>query len=314
MIIAKPGLLSTFQDDGRRKYLAQGINRGGAMDRLSLEAGNILLGNSPFEAAMEIHFPGPEILFEEACAFTITGADFGAEFNHKALLNYKIYHAETGDILKFTRKNAGERAYLSVAGGFRIPAWLGSKSAGYSPGNSRLKVGDKVRVNKTALSIAESGFGISREFQMIKKPVQKIRFVAGNEWDLLDKDSTDHLQKGIYEITPNSDRMGYRLSGKKLEVVNPHQLLSSAVSFGTIQLPPDGQMIVLMADAQTTGGYPRIGFVAEVDLPVLAQCGPGQSVTFEKIEFEEAENLLEIRSHEIKKLKASVNLIRNKAG
>lgn len=311
MIIAKPGLLSSFQDDGRRKHLSQGINRGGAMDLLSLETGNILLGNSSFEAAMEIHFPGPEILFEEPCIFALTGADFGAELNHKELPPDRICSAETGDILKFTRKNSGERAYLCVSGGFKIPAWLGSKSAGYKEGNTRLKAGDIVRIKKTTVSDHDFVQGISREFRVFRKPVQKIRFVAGNEWDWLTADSSDHLQKGIYEITPNSDRMGYRLSGKKLELKEKSPLLSSAVSFGTIQLPPDGQMIVLMADAQTTGGYPRIGFVAAVDLPVLAQCSAGQSVTFEKISFEEAEGLLVLQHNEIQKLRASVNLKRN---
>lgn len=298
-------MLTTFQDNGRLKYLSQGINRGGVMDRLSFELLNALLGNRSGEAAMEIHFPGPELLFEEDCLFALTGADLSPVLNDTGIANSRIFEAKKGDILRFKKKIKGERAYFGVSGGFDSDDWLGSKSAGFNA-DGVLKQ-DSVIIRSSPDRSVTGRTGISRAFDPDIRPLQRIRFVEGNEWGSLSENSRRSMESSVFEISPKSNRMGYRLSGKRLELENEDQLLSSAVTFGTIQLPPDGQLIILMADAQTTGGYPRIGFVAAADLPVLAQCGAGQHLFFEKISLEEAEDLLRKQASDIIKLKAAVN-------
>ncbi|MCP9756942.1 biotin-dependent carboxyltransferase family protein [Lacihabitans sp. CCS-44] len=288
MKILKKGVLSTFQDQGRFGYQSVGVNTGGAMDSLALRLLNIILGNHSNEAALEIHFPGPHIEFEESCIFAITGADFNATLNEKLLTKNKIYQAKSGDYLVFKHKLNGERLYFGVKGGFEISDWLHSKST-----NAQLNFPEFSQIialrNKCELENSQVNYGVSFDYDFVDK---KIRFVPSFEFDELDIESKDSLLNSEFLITKDSNRMGYRLSGEPLALLQNKEMVSASVTKGTIQLLPDGQLIVLMADAQVSGGYPKLGFVIEKDVSKLSQLGFQSKIEFEMISYELAVEIM----------------------
>jgi antagonist of KipI len=289
-------LLTTVQDLGRNGFRALGINPNGVMDRAAIRLINILLGNSENEAVLEIHFPAPKILFETDAVIALGGADFGARIDETFVENWQTIWIKKGQTLSFTRKMWGNRLYLSVRGGFKIEDWLNSEST-----NLKAKVGgfegrklqknDRISFkNQRSKTKDQRSIKISRHFLPYHQS-HKIRFIEGAEFGLLTPLSSENLLRQTFTISQNSDRMGYRLQSEPLYLLHDKELVSSAVSFGTIQLLPNGQLIILMADHQTTGGYPRTGNVAAVDLPILAQMGANDEVEFEQISLEAAENL-----------------------
>lgn len=305
--IIKSGLLDTIQDQGRYGYQHLGINPAGAMDRFSAQLANALLGKDLNAAVIEMHFPAAKILFEKETIICVTGADFTPTINKKNIHLHQPVAVNKNTELRFEKKVSGARCYLSVLHDLDIDKWLNSystnlvASAGGYKGRS-LRKNDKLNL-KNDLEFKylpeEKGFALlpwkATETVRSKK---EIRFIKGNEWEWLDDDSTkifgENLptgQSGNYKISNNSNRMGYRLEGNALQVKEDKQLISSGVTFGTIQLLPDGQLIVLMADHQTTGGYPRIGYVISADLPLLAQCNPGDEIKFSEVEMAVAEQL-----------------------
>jgi antagonist of KipI len=288
MKIHKKGVLSTFQELGRVGYQSVGVNIGGVMDSLSLSLLNIVLANNENEAALEIHFPGPHIEFEESCIFAITGADFSATLNGKLLRNNKIYHAKPEDNIVFKFKNEGERLYFGVKGGFEISEWLNSKSS-----NAQLNFpsfSEKITLtNNCELENNVPKYGVAFAHDYSNK---RIRFVPSFEFDQLDKDAKYNLLNSEFLISKDSNRMGYRLSGEPLMLVENKEMVSAAVTKGTIQLLPDGQLIILMADAQVSGGYPKLGFVIENDVSKLSQFGSQAKVVFEMINYQHAVEIM----------------------
>lgn len=306
--IIKAGILDTVQDLGRYGYQHLGINPGGAMDRSAARIANTLVGNEADEAVLEMHFPASVILFEKETLLTITGADFSPTLNGEMVPLLHPVIVSKNSILQFQRKQSGARCYLSVKGGFEIPEWLNSAGTNLKAGtggfHGRSLVKDDVIICKQELSFTnvfkQKGFNIlpwSVESNLQTTTNDKIRLLTGFEWSWLSGETHDRFLSQAFFITPSSDRMGYRLRGHALELANPEELVSSAVSFGTIQLLPDGQLIVLMADHQTTGGYPRIGHVITADHSVLAQMNPGQSIHFEITDQHTAEELL-VKQHQ----------------
>lgn len=288
MKILKKGVLSTFQDNGRFGYQSVGINIGGVMDNLSFRLLNMILGNHSNEAALEIHFPGPHIEFEEFCFFAITGAEFNATLNQKLLTKNKIYKANPGDHLVFKHKSNGERLYLGVKGGLEIPDWLNSKSS-----NSQLNFPEFCQNlalnNKVEFAIDRTQYGVSFNYDFTSKI---IRFVPSFEFEKLDFASKKNLLNSDFLITKDSNRMGYRLSGEPMVLLENKEMVSASVTKGTIQLLPDGQLIVLMADAQVSGGYPKLGFVIENDVSKLSQLGFQSKIEFEMVSYEHAVKIM----------------------
>lgn len=291
LLIKKPGILSTIQDLGRTGHRALGINPSGVMDHAAAILINALLGNPENEAVLELHFPAGEFIFETACSFAIGGADFGARLNGNEIPNWKAMAASNGDILTFSGPYLGSRSYLAVAGGFRNDKWLGSKSTNLTAGagglqGRKLTQGDRIEFD-AARTIEPLSLGPSLIPQYGSLPT--VRVIAGAEFDLVTGKSEQDLLLGKFTLTKDADRMGYRLNGPELHLLHEKEMVSSAVTFGTVQLLPDGQLIVLMADHQTSGGYPRIANVIDVDLPLLAQFSPGDGVSFQLVTIEEAE-------------------------
>ena len=291
------GLLTTIQDLGRNGFRRFGINPNGAMDKTAVRLINILLGNDETEAAIETHFPAPEILFEEDAVIALGGADFGAKLNENPIENWRIAFAEKSSLLKFEKKIFGSRVYLAVKGGFKIEKWFNSASTNLTANiggfeGRTLKNGDRIRFKaKGKRQKAKFKFKISNNLLPFYSHFPTIRVTAGAEFPFLTAFSEQNFLKEAFTISAKSDRMGFRLRGEPLFLLEQKEMLSSAVNFGTIQLLPDGQMIILMADHQTTGGYPRIAHVTEPDLPLLAQLGANDKVGFHLISLQEAENL-----------------------
>ncbi len=299
IFIKKSGILATIQDLGRNGFRRFGINPNGAMDAQAVRLINILLGNDEREAVMEMHFPAPLIEFQENAIIALGGADFGARLDEKPVENWRPYFMEKGKSLKFAKKLFGSRAYLAVKGGFALEKWLGSFST-----NLRAEIGgfdgralqksDCVSFNsRFQVSGSQFSYKISNSLTPnYQESAAKIRVVAGAELERLTGLSELNFLKQEFIISPDSDRMGFRLCGEPLHLLDKIELVSSAVNFGTIQLLPDGQVIILMADHQTSGGYPRIGNVVSVDLPILAQLNPNDKLSFQIISQQEAENTL----------------------
>jgi len=271
----KKGILSTNQDLGINGLRHLGVNPSGAMDRFSVRLLNIALQNDENQPVLEMHFPAPEILFEEDCTIIIGGADFSPMIDNKRIINWKTYLIKAGSVLKFKKLIAGSRGYLAInkVENIFLP-YIGQVS----------NLNDK----------------------------KTIRFTEGNEFELLTEESKEAFENQGFTILKDSNRMGYRMSAESLDVISKKELVSSAVDFGTIQLLPSGQIIILMADHQTSGGYPRLGNIISVDLPKLAQMGINDTITFKKISIEEAEELLIMQELELQKLKASIRFFNDK--
>lgn len=325
--ILKPGLLTTLQDAGRYGYQQSGMVVGGAMDAVALRLANLLVGNREHEAALEVTLQGPEILFEHNSLIAISGADLSPRINGRAVGMWRPVYIKEGCTLSFGDSVVGCRAYLAISGGLDVPVVMGS-TATYLRGGMggwqgrALQAGDVIlchEASEKALSIMDrlkaksSGKGWVQANWMPNPQLHAwegtapvIRAIRGPEYPLFSTDSQQRFWEAEFQITAQSDRMGYRLEGGKLALKQPVSLLSTAVTFGTVQVPAEGNPIVLMADRQTTGGYPVIAQVATVDLPKLAQVPPGKQVKFTEISLEEAQQLYIQQEQDIIKFKRAL--------
>ncbi len=294
ILVLNKGWLSTVQDLGRPGYAQYGINRSGVMDQLALQVGNYLVGNESSVAALEICFPAASFLFLEPTLMVLAGADFGANIAGKKINPYRPVWIAAGTELHFQHKHWGQYAYLCVQGGFELKPWLNSQSTnlkatqGGWQGKS-LQKGAILPFKKSELAFGKETKIASYYAELASfYDSNVIRFIPGQHFESLTKESQAQLQNQNWRVTPASDRMGYRLEGERLQLVHEESLLSAGLSRGSIQLPPNGQPIVLMADHQTTGGYPILGQVIQADWPKLVQRGPGQSFQFQPTTLEHA--------------------------
>jgi antagonist of KipI len=293
--IIKSGIGDSIQDMGRYGYQQLGIPPGGVMDRIAATIANTLVGNPIGEPLLEMHFPAATILFETSMMIALTGADFGAEINGKeVLINQPILVPSKAE-LRFTKHKKGSKIYLSVEEGFESKKWLGSSSTSFQvqkggkDGRYLVKNDTLEFNNKEDLEIDTLMHLPWRASMSEFYTGDRIDFMVGAEYPLLEKISQASMVTNRFKVSNQSNRMGYRLEGQALLLSSKKECLSSAVGFGTIQLLPNAQMIILMADHQTTGGYPRIGHVASSSLPTLAQVSVGESINFVLVTPDEAE-------------------------
>ncbi|USK58425.1 biotin-dependent carboxyltransferase family protein [Peribacillus asahii] len=318
--VIKPGLLTTIQDLGRKGFQKHGVIVSGAMDTYSLRIANLLVGNQEGEAALEVTLMGPTFKVEEDCVIAITGGDLSPIIDERTVPMWRPVYVKKGAILRFGRCKSGCRAYLSVAGGYAISEVLGSKSTylrgqmgGYK--GRALQVDDVVPFNghSTMLKhewtegfLAAKWFVHAKEFLPSRIPV--IRFLAGSQYEYFTNSSKLQFVKNLFKVSSQSDRMGYRISGPALELQHKRDILSEAVSNGSIQVPPDGNPIILLADRQTTGGYPKIAQVITTDLSLIGQLKPGESIQFSQVTLKEAEQLYIQKEQKLKQLKVALSL------
>ncbi|MDI1243141.1 MAG: biotin-dependent carboxyltransferase family protein [bacterium] len=311
MLIDNPGILTTVQDLGRVGHRSRGINPSGVMDRTAAVLINTMLGNDENEAVLEMHFPAPEIEFENECSFAIGGADFGAELDGRAIRKWSSFNVSRGSVLRFGHRTSGARCYLAAAGGLALGEWLGSRSTnmfanvgGYE--GRQLRAGDRIGLLAPRTTKPHT-IGPSILPKYSRFPT--VRIDASGEFELLTAISERSLLSGGFTVSIDSNRMGYRLSGPPLHLLHHKEMVSAAVTFGTIQLLPDAQLIVLMADHQTAGGYPRIANVISADLPLLAQLGPNDGVSFHLVSIEEAELLSAELERDLCRLRTGIRLL-----
>ena len=300
-------ILTTVQDLGRNRYRKFGINPTGAMDKHAVRLLNILLGNDENEAVLEMHFPASSLKFDENATIAIGGADFRATIDDKPVENWRIHCVEKGSTLKFTEKHFGARTYLSVKGGFETDKWLESASINLVAGIGKSLKKDDVLNFNTKIQVENHQSKIANSLLPIYSQFPTVRVVAGADFEKLNALSEQNFLKQTFTISQDSNRMGFRLSGESLYLTDNTELISTAVNFGTIQLLPNGQMIILMADHQTTGGYPNIANVISNDLPLIAQLNPNDKVAFHQVSITEAERLTLQFERDLAFLKAGIN-------
>jgi biotin-dependent carboxylase uncharacterized domain len=311
LTLIKSGILTTFQDLGRSGFRRFGINPGGAMDRTAARLVNILLGNDETEAVLEMHFPAPVFRFETDAVFALGGADFAARLNEKDIENWRPFVARKGDTLSFPERRLGARLYLAVRGGFETEKWFDSASANLKAGIGKaLSKDDEIRfkIQESKIEDHKNNYRISSSLLPRYSRFPTVRVTPGAEFGFLSSAGAEIFLKNSFTISPQSDRMGFRLQGKPVHLSEKIELVSSATSFGTIQLLPDGQLVILMADHQTTGGYPRLAHVAEIDLPLVAQLSANDKIYFQMISPAEAEDLIFEREKDFNFLKCAVKL------
>jgi len=285
LTILRPGMLASVQDLGRPGHRQLGICPGGALDTLALTLANRLVGNPVGAAGLELTMGGCEVRFEAATRIAIAGDDFGATLDGVPMWPYWSMPVGAGQVFRLAGANrsplkAGLRTWLAVAGGIDVPVILGSRStdlkAGFGGHQGRaLKKGDRLLLGAAALDaqqLARRPFGVrGPDAGLDRDRTTVLRVMPGPEFGQFTIASREALWGGSWRLTPQSNRMGSRLEGVELKRWRAVDMLSSGVIPGTIQVPPSGQPIILMGDAQTTGGYPRIGVVIRADLWKLAQ-------------------------------------------
>jgi antagonist of KipI len=317
IVVTKQGILDTIQDEGRFGYQHLGINPTGCMDSMAASVANILAGNDRCNPVVELHFPAACFQFQDDYLIAIAGADFQPTVNDKPIPINTAVWITSGSTLKFTHLNKGSRCYMAIQGRWDLEMWTGSFSTnlkaavgGYE--GRALRKNDEIKITgrKFKLKNKPAGFAlpIKADASILYSASNTIRCLRGNEYNFLTNDARETLELSSFQISLQSDRMGYRLQGPSLQQGGLRPLLSSAVTRGTIQLIPSGQLIILMADHQTTGGYPKIAHVISSDFATLAQMRPNEKIQFQLVTHQEAEDACIQQQQQLQELENEVLL------
>jgi antagonist of KipI len=321
--VLHPGLLTTIQDLGRYGSQKFGVIVSGAMDPISLRIANLLVGNDEGEGALEITLFGTTLQFETDELVAITGGDLQPTIDGEKAPMWRPVLIRKGSILQFKSAMNGCRAYVAFAGGIVVPEVMGSKSTylraaiGGLQGRA-LQKGDvfecgdfnslsRAFVHQLERMTTHFKWSVNYTEFMTFNKTQTIRVLHGAEFERFDLASQQAFFSKRYRLTTQADRMGYRLEGESLSLSEKFELLSEGVTYGTIQVPSNGQPIILMVDRQTTGGYPKIGQVISTDLPCLAQMQPNANIQFKEVSLEQAELELIKQEQMLRKISMSIH-------
>jgi biotin-dependent carboxylase-like uncharacterized protein len=293
--VTKPGLFTTVQDLGRYGYLKYGVPISGAMDAFSLAAANVLVGNKPGDAGLEVTLIGPELLVLTKVQVAITGAAVSPKIDGQDVPMWQTLNLEEEDVVSFSRMESGCRVYMAVRGGVNAPLVLRSRSTyvrgGFGGINGRqLRTGDIVE-----------GFEAEPLDTMHRMPQElvpkfthhfQVQAVLGPQADMFTEKGVDTFFSSEYRVTPEADRMGYRLEGPLIEHKGKADIVSDALLPGSVQVPKNGKPIVIMRDAQTTGGYPKIAVITTPDVSLLGQAKPNDMIEFSEVTLSQAQERL----------------------
>lgn len=289
--ILDPGPQTTIQDLGRPGHLRVGIPPSGPMDRDAFVAANRLVASDPNAAGFEYTLMGPRFEVDAPCAMAVTGAETDITVNGQSAASWRTIHLVAGDVVKLGAAKSGVRGYIAFSGGIEVPLVLGSRST-YMRGRlgghegRALRKGDALRVFPAPLP--------SRAHMAPPALVDgdtTIRVVLGPQADRFTDEGVRTFLESAYEMLPQSDRMGARLKGPRIAHVRGHDIISDGIALGTVQVPGDGQPIVLLVDRQSTGGYTKLATVCSFDIGRLAQVKPGRRVRFRAIAVDEAHRI-----------------------
>lgn len=288
--ILDPGAQTTVQDLGRPGYLRYGIPPSGPVDRWAFVLANRLVGNPDGAAALECTVVGPRFEVLVPCAVAVTGAEMPASVNGADAPAWTTLHLRPGDVVRVGTARAGVRAYVAFSGGIDVPLVLGSRST-YLRGRlgglegRALRRGDALRLFPAPLPPLRT---VDGQWVPPLGGEPEIRVVLGPQADRFTRDGLDAFLTGPYEMLPQSDRMGARLRGPRVRHADGHDIISDGIALGSVQVPGDGQPIVLLVDRQSTGGYTKVATVCSFDIGRLGQVKPGQRVRFRALPLEEA--------------------------
>jgi antagonist of KipI len=281
--VIKPGMLTTVQDAGRWGFQALGVPVAGPMDPMSHRLANALVGNRRDAALLEVTLLGPELEFEDERLVAVAGAEFDLLLDRRPVPSHAPFTVSAGSHLRFGARRSGARAYLAVSGGIMVAPILGSRAthlvSAMGGVNGRaliagdlLPLGVRSRFSRGPLPPA------ARESR--SDPHTTLRVLLGPQADFFAPDALAVLQSAPYVVAGHSDRMGFRLEGPRLAHARGADIISDATPLGVLQVPASGQPILLMADRQTTGGYPKIATVIAADIAVAGQLAPSDTIAF----------------------------------
>jgi antagonist of KipI len=300
LIVEKAGLLDTIQDQGRWGYQAFGVVVAGAMDSYAYQLGNILLGNDRNSASLEITLLGPQLIFSTPTQIVITGGDLSPTLNDRPAPMWQVISLKKNDRLTFGSARSGCRSYLAIHGGFQLNKVMGSYSTylkanlGGWKGRS-IEQGDIIPyISSTENPKGTKSFfrqGLAHDLRPVYEDEIVVRVLLGPQDNRFTERGLDTFLNKPFTVTAQMDRMGIRLRGDAIEHLNGADILSDAMPLGGIQVPPDGQPIILMSDRQTTGGYTKIGTVISTDIHKLAQVRPNHTIQFKVVSLSEAQDL-----------------------
>jgi biotin-dependent carboxylase-like uncharacterized protein len=307
LVIKSCGALTTLQDAGRKGYQRYGLSNAGAMDQTALAIANALVGNKIDEAAIEFAVFGGELMVEGGeVRIAMAGAHCPLDIDGEVVPALTSRRVAAGSSIRVGHARAGGFAYLAVAGSFDVAPMLGSVSVHLRTGvggldGTPLKAGDALPLRSHQIE------GPDLELAAIPDPTQgPIRIVLGPQDDLFSKVGIETLLSSEYQITPEADRMGYRLSGPKIAHADGYNIVSDGIATGSVQVPGTGVPIVLLADRQTTGGYPKIATIVRADLGRFVQMRPGSKVRFAAVPLQEAVALARADARRVESLIAAV--------
>ena len=298
--IVQAGALSLLQDLGRYGYQDVGVTPGGAMDTHAFHWANKLLNNSANAAQIEITMGPFKACFKQSTSFALCGADVVATLNGNKIKPWSSWQAKAGDILEIGYPKQGLRSYLAVSGGFSSPKTFGSistvirnKLGGLNKKGSKLVNGDTLPFIAQVQPYSRK---VPQQFIPEYKSIINIGVLTTYQFDQFSEEAQKTFFNELYTVTSEIDRMGYRLKGKPIEFAE-QSFVSEGIALGAIQIPANGQPIILMRDRQTIGGYPKMGCVCNRDLNILAQATPGTKIRFFKQDLFEAEAELHQEQH-----------------
>jgi biotin-dependent carboxylase-like uncharacterized protein len=292
LLVTQAALMMTVQDAGRFGFRRYGMPESGPMDWWAHQCANILVGNQPGWGCVEVGVSSASIISETDALLAICGAGFKVFVNNRSIPLWMSFWVNRGDHIIFQKEPAGQWVYLAVKGGVQSPLWMGSRSVYPRAGlGCRVEQGDRLPINpRSNPTRAEAGRNIPIEVRPDYKVDPIIRAVSGPHNDRFANQSISDFFSLPFSLSTDFDRMGYRLSGLKLNHTTGANLISQGMALGEVQVPPDGQPIVMMPDHPTTGGYTCIATVARIDLPLLVQSEPMQSkIKFEPIDVQKAQ-------------------------
>jgi len=317
--VEAPGLLTTVQDLGRWGHQHLGLAPGGAMDVDAGRIANLLAGNDPGAAVLEITLAGPRLVLESGAWIAWTGAPSIITLNDADLPGWRPAWAPAGSRLSWGGLYRGCRGYLAVGGGIAVPLVLGSRSTDLRAGiggleGRALRAGDRLPIGPPRRPGAGAhadafwpDWWVRHDVPPLGQPVT-LPFIPGPDWETLPDSAREALTTGAFRVSPRFDRMGLRLSGPALPAPPGPERLSAGVTCGTLQLPPDGQPILLGVDHQTTGGYPVLGTVARVARSRLAQLRAGDAVAFRPLPIGAAQALHRRHERNIRRLAVALEI------
>ncbi|HUE41745.1 MAG TPA: biotin-dependent carboxyltransferase family protein [Chthoniobacterales bacterium] len=320
-IANRAGFLTSVQDLGRTGLRDCGVSLGGALDPHALRVANLLVGNEEPAAGLEITFGGLRLRFADDRIIAWCGGNFDVRIGSTAVPSGHPALVRSGEDFSIESPAIGCRAWLAISGGIDVPIVLGSRStdlkSGFGGVNGRaLRDGEGLPLGKNSERSRTLTEKLSRHRIAHWKPAHDwsspaqreplLRFIRGSDADHCAPDALEIFNAGSFFVSPDSDRMGIRLDGRRLEHANKADLLSEAVAPGTVQVPPSGKPILLLNDCQTIGGYPKLAHVISVDLPIAAQMRPGDTVRFREVSLPDAHRALAERERDLEQFRLGI--------